>query len=516
MQSLIGAILICLSTSVATLPLGAHLTGYRGIGRALTLTVVLGVSLLTFVASILYYIFPPTLAAFISVSLTLLIGGLTWWRSIDRVIRLPCNLPQLVFGMGVTILILFSFVANRLSVLFPDEPIHLSLSATIATGNYPVKLPWAPDSPAAYHYAADLHVSLLSAITQLPVGIAAELQHAWLSLGLILAVFGIARHATHSTPASLVIAILTSFAPGVVWIGSPALGPQNAALPSSFNAISTWFGEDQFQHADLLAGPANIFFPQRILGLALSTIVVWAWVQRIHSTRIGALLLGVSLGFIALVEVGIFAVTGLALATLLLLETIRSKPKSRILSAIQSVIVLLATLSIATLIGGPVTDAIWRGSGQGSIEISPHFETSVLDPRVFAEPLHAGLYSIAAGLTWIHLLVIALALLMLCRQRILLGLIAAGISGGVLVQILVYTVHDDAARLVDYSSYFLALGSAIGTYAICQHLPRRIAAAAVPTLIIFVIIPTVLPRIAPGIRNTANGIDWPPPRFISI
>lgn len=510
-DSLLGVLLICLATSVATLPLGAHLTGYQGLGRALTLTAALGVSLLTFIASILYYIFPPTVAAFMSFSITLMIGGLTWWRSIDRVIRLPYNLPQLALGMGVTVLILFGFIANRLSVLFPDEPIHLSLSATIAAGNYPVKLPWAPDSPAAYHYAADLHVSLLTAITQLPVGITAEFQHAWLSLGLIFAVFGIARHATHSTPASLFIAMLTSFAPGVLWIGWPALAPQNAAIPTSFNAMATWFGEDQFQHADLLAGPANIFFPQRILGLALSTIVVWAWVQRVHSTRIGALLLGASLGFIALVEIGIFAVTGAALATLLLLEAIRSKPECRIRSAIQSVIVLLSALLIAALIGGPITDAIWRGSGEGSIEISPHFDTSLLDPRIFSEPLHSGLYAIAVGLTWIHLLAIALAVLMLCRQRVLLGLIVAGVSGGILVQVLVYTVHDDAARLVDYSSYFLALGSAIGAYSICQQLPRRIVTAVIPTLIIFVILPTVLPRIAPGIRNTANGIDWGPP-----
>ena len=508
---LAGTIALTLASSLAVFPLAAQLTEYRGLGRALALTPALGVSVITVIAAGIYYLLPPTAAAWTSLTLTLLIGGLFWWRSAERIAGLPANVPQLAIGLGITGFLLFSFVANRLSVLFPDEPIHLSLSATIAAGNFPVVLPWAPDSPAAYHYAADLHVAVLSGIVGLPVVIAAEFQQAWLALALILTVFVVVRHATDSISASIGIAVLAIFGPGSLWLGWLALGLDNAAFPADLSAAITWFGEDQFRHADLLAGPADIFFPQRLLGLTIAAIILQAWIVRIHSTRRGGILVGTGLGFLALVEVGVFAVTGTAVTVLLILDIARSTSKQRMQAAVCGAIVLATSLTVAVLIGGPLTDALLRGSGRATVSVSPHFDSMLVDLRRFAEPLHPGLYAAAVGLAWPHMLLVAFALWIFRHHRTLLALTVAGTSGGVLVQLLVYTVHDDATRLVQYSGLFLAVAIAIGAYKALRCLPRWPSRAAITALVVFVVIPTVLPRLAPAVRNSLSGIDWGPP-----
>ncbi len=508
---LIGTIVVTLAMSLATLPLAAHLTGFRGLGRALALIPALGVALLSAVAAGIYYALPPTPAAWMSLAVALALGGILWWRSAEKIAGLSRDIRRLAIGLSIVAVLLFAFVANRLSVLFPDEPIHLSLSATIAAGNYPVVLPWAPDSPAAYHYAADLHVAVLSGIAGLPVGIVAEFQHAWLALALILAVFAIIRHATESIPASIGIAVLAAFAPGSLWLGWPALGPDSAALPDGLQAIFAWFGEDQFRQADLLAGPANIFFPQRLLGLTFALIILQAWIVRVHSTRRGALILGAGLGLLAPIEIGVFAVTGTAMAALLLVDAIRATPGHRIQATARLAIALLSALVVAFAIGGPLTDALLRGGGREAVSVSPHLEAALIDPRRFAEPLHPGLYAAALGLAWPHMFVAAVALWFFHRGRVLLALAVAGATGAVLVQLLVYSVHDDAGRLVQYSGFFLGLAVVTGAYAAVRRLPRWQAGVAFAALLAFVAVPTALPRLAPAVRNSVAGVDWGAP-----
>ena len=180
-------------------------------------------------------------------------------------------------------------------------------------------------------------------------------------------------------------------------LGWPALGPDSAALPDGLQAIFAWFGEDQFRQADLLAGPANIFFPQRLLGLTFALIILQAWIVRVHSTRRGALILGAGLGLLAPIEIGVFAVTGTAMAALLLVDAIRATPGHRIQATARLAIALLSALVVAFAIGGPLTDALLRGGGREAVSVSPHLEAALIDPRRFAEPLHPGLYAAALG-----------------------------------------------------------------------------------------------------------------------
>ena len=71
---LIGTIVVTFAMSLATLPLAAHLTGFRGLGRALALIPALGVTLLSAVAAGIYYALPPTPAAWMSLAVALALG----------------------------------------------------------------------------------------------------------------------------------------------------------------------------------------------------------------------------------------------------------------------------------------------------------------------------------------------------------------------------------------------------------------------------------------------------------
>ena len=47
-----------------------------------------------------------------------------------------------------------------------------------------------------------------------------------------------------------------------------------------------------------------------------------------------------------------------------------------------------------------------------------------------------------------------------------------------------------------------------GAYAAVRRLPRWQAGVAFAALLAFVAVPTVLPRLAPAVRNSVAGVDW--------
>ena len=189
-------LLVLIGAVVAALPLAARLTGRCGLGLALCLAPALGV-LFTISAALVAYRFPIAQPRpFISIGLVVA-WGLWLWIKFDRPpLVVPKNWRQILAGLVAALAFYFSAQANRLSLLFLDEPIHLGLTPTIAEGNYPVRFPWSPDLASGYHYAMDLHAAVLTSVSGLPVWIVAELQHPWLSLTLVLTAYGIVLNAT--------------------------------------------------------------------------------------------------------------------------------------------------------------------------------------------------------------------------------------------------------------------------------------------------------------------------------
>jgi hypothetical protein len=509
-NGLLGSLLVVLLASLATLPLAAHLSRHRGLGRALALTPALGVLLLTAIAAVLYYLLPPANAAWIATLLTVALGVVFWSRQIGQITALHRNRLQLATGIVVAAALLISLVANRLAAPFPDESLHLGLSATIAAGNHPVVLPGAPDLALARPYAVDLHVALLAAVTGLPVGVAAGFQHAWLALASLLVVFALVRHTTESVTTAVIAAGLAAYAPGTLALGWSALGPDGAAFPSGFTALIDWFAEDGFRGPDLLSGPADLANPGRLLGLALAALLLQGWIVRLQAGRGGALVLGIGAGLLALVDSGLFFPTLLALVVLLAVEVARAGVDRRAAAA-RAAITLLAALLLATLLGGAITDALLRGAPGDIIVPEPHLQAALLDPRVPATALQVGHPALGLSLAWLHLFILALGLRFLRRDRAMSALLVAGVAGVALAHLFVFNPGSDATGAVAYSGFFTVLAVVIGAHAGLRRLPRRPSIAAAVVLILFVAVPTALPRLLPAIRNTTAGIDWRPP-----
>lgn len=508
-NGLLGSLSVVLLASLATLPLAARLTQFRGPGRALALTPALGVLLLTAIAALLYYLLPPTNAAWIATLLTVALGVALWSRRFDQIATLPRNWVHLAAGIVVAAALLVSIIANHLTAPIPDESLHLGISATITAGNYPVVFPGAPDFALARPYAVDLHLALLTAVTGLPVGFAAGFQHAWLALASLLVVFALVRHATKSVAAAVIAAGLAAGAPGALALGWPALGPDGAMFPAGFTALIDWFAEDGFKVADLPAGSANLIVPQRLLGLALAALLLQGWIIRLHASRGGALVLGLGAGLLALVDIGLFFLALLTLAALLAVEVARAGDAPPI--ATRAAITLLAALLPTALLGGAITDALLRGAPGDIITLEPHLHAALLDPRALATSAQPGHPALGLNLAWLHLFIIAVGLWLLLRRRAMSALLLAGVAGIVLAHLFAFNPAGEASGAVAYSGFFTVLAIVIGAHAGLRRLPHRPAVAASALLILFVALPTALPRLVPAVRNTVAGIDWRPP-----
>ena len=498
------------STGLA-LPFAARMTGHRGLGIALCLAPAIG-SMLLIAAGLAAYRFPVVAARpFIALGALLLLGGWFWIRDRRRLAKLPRNWIGLGAGLAISLAFWFSAQANRLSLLFLDEPIHLGLTATIIEGNYPVRSPWSPDLAAAYHYAGELHAAILTSATGLPVWIAAELQHPWLALGLGLAVFGVVLHATRSRIGAFAAAVLAAYSPGIIMLGWPALGVDGAAFPDSLAALGDRFAEIGPARYELSTGPSNLVFPQRTLGFTLLTLLVHSWTLRPFRRISTAVAFGAAVGLLAVVELGVFAIGLLALAAaagayLLGARGRRGKALGRSSAA------LALAVTVALFAGGPVTDTVFGPAATGagrSVALQVGFSPDLMNPVVFEEPA-PGTFAAAVGLRWIHLAILAAGIALLTRKRLALGLCGVGIAGGVLFQSVAYTVHDDASRLVTYSSFYSAIAVAGFLPGIVRRMPAALAVAAGSATVAFALLPTLVPELTPAVRLTGSGVEIAP------
>ncbi len=505
-------LLIFAAATALALPLAARLTGYRGLGVGLCLAPAIGTTLLI-AAGLAAYRFPSVSARpFIAIAILLLLGGWFWIRDRSRLASLPINWIALGAGLAISLAFYFSAQANRLSLLFLDEPIHLGITATIVEGNYPVRSPWSPDVAAAYHYAGDLHAAILTSVSGLPVWIVAELQHPWVALGLALIVFGVVIHATGSRVGALAAAALAAYSPGIILLGWPALGAAGAAFPDSLASLGARLAEIGPARYELSTGPSNLVFPQRTLGFTLLTLLVHSWTLSPFRRNSTAAIFGVGIGLLAVFEVGMFAIGFLALIADAGAYVLTERGK-RVKASIRVAVPVAFAVAVALIAGGPVTDAVVGPAGidagrSVALQIRPSWD--LLNPVRFAQPLAAQSFAAAVELRWIHLAILAAGLALLSRNKITVGLCAVGIAGGVLFQSVAYTVHDDASRLVIYSSFFSAVAIVAFLPGFIRKLPTAVAVVAGSAIVAFAAIPTLIPELIPAVRLTVNGVAFAP------
>ena len=468
--------------------------------------------MLLIAAGLVAYRFPVVAARpFFALGGLLLLGGWFWIRDRKRLAALPRNWLALGAGLAISLAFWFSAQANRLSLLFLDEPIHLGLTATIVEGNYPVRSPWSPDLAAAYHYAGNLHAAILTSASGLPVWIVAELQHPWLALGMGLTVFGVVLHATRSRIGAFAAAVLAAYSPGIIMLGWSALGVDGAAFPDSLAALGDRFAEIGPAQYELSTGPSNLVFPQRTLGLTLLALLVHSWTLHPFRRISTAAAFGAAVGLLAVVEVGMFAIGFFALAAAAGAYLLGAR-RNRVEALGRATAAGICAIAVALFGGGPVTDTVFGPAATDagrSVTLQMALSPDLMNPAVFADAAPET-FAAAVGLRWIHLLILAAGVALLTRNRLALGLCGVGFAGGVLFQSVAYTVHDDASRLVTYSSFFSAVAVAGFLPGIVRRMPTALAVVAGSATVAFAVLPTLAPELIPAVRLTGGGVEVAP------
>ena len=320
---------------------------------ALAQGLVIGPALWGLIVNFLLHVLPGLVGAVAGWAVVLACGAALAWRK-PSALRLPPRTAVAFAGAAFT---LFSVaLASRQLVGTADEAIHFGLSASVRAGAWPLVLPWIPDQPVHYHYGADLLVGLLTTSVGPDIMIATEILGAyiWTGFALVLAML-LRKIGGLISLVTLAPLLLTSAAwsmvgyiaepPDIVQIPVPMGVPTNGAF--SF-LISLYFPEASLQwQTKFEPQPPNISRSHFVFAYALAMVVLERAANRGRwRSWLSPVTLGSAIGFMGLLSEDIALVT-LALWTGL--EATRVLPLRRLLSARVTSIYLLFLRPLADL-----------------------------------------------------------------------------------------------------------------------------------------------------------------------
>ena len=264
-------------------------------------------------------------------------------------------------------------LAVRNHAYFYDFPTHLAFAATIARDNLPVRNPFSPVLPSAYHYGAAMLVGALARGTALPPVIGYQLLAALQGAALLLLAFALGRQAGKHALWGIVCLIAT------LAMGSLVLAWPFVSSPTALTAlIRGEFSTDEGLHFlglreyietvyPIVSFSTDLrwllIYPHRLAGFL--TVVALAVMlagpgKRGRDPRSLALAIGVA------APVGLYDETMLPLALLALAWPLLFlwREKRRALLWLGG---LLAVIVIAVLQGGTVTHALFAGGDAGPL-----------------------------------------------------------------------------------------------------------------------------------------------------
>lgn len=273
----------------------------------------------------------------------------------------------------LALMLVYGCLAVRNHAYFYDFPSHLAFAATIARDNLPVRNPYSPVLPSAYHYGAALLVGALARATTLPPVIGYQLLAALQGAALLLLAFALGRQAGKHALWGLVCLCAT------LAMGSLVLAWPFVPSPTALTALLRGeFATDQGLHFPGLREYIEsvypivsfstdlrwlLIYPHRLAGFL--TVVALAIMlagpgKRSRDHRSLALAIGVA------AAVGLYDETMLPLALMALAWPLLflRREKRRALMWLGG---LLAAVAIAVLQGGSVTHALLAGGDAGPL-----------------------------------------------------------------------------------------------------------------------------------------------------
>lgn len=411
--------------------------------------------------------------------------------------------PGPLLGAAFFLAVLTVGLANRTNALFIDEPWHLPLASTIARGFFPPVSPVSPTVGAAYHYGVDLLAATLMNAAGTPPWTAFYLLSPFLSAVVAVTALALARD-LGAPPALAGGAGLVA-----AYIG-PSLGTLLAGVPGPLYAPAPQGGLGEFVWAlgipasavsDARVGPVWLNAPYQALGLSLILFLAGALGLPAGTRRWTALAGG--LGCLPLAETAVFLLTVPALAAWSVVQAWRLPRRERMGLGIS----VAAGVTMAVLMGGAVTDGLLRRTGgpAPSMGINP-------DPLAFSPGFASGGSPLAVGVGALVLMLVVV-LGALAFRSVSLGLLGACAAAGfVLKQILVVNVSGVDPRLLTLAYALAAIGTVCALAMAAARLPMPWRWLGGTMIVVFLVAPTVLPRLVSSVRLAQQGIDVGYPR----
>ena len=447
----------------------------------------LGIVVVLLTTNLSAYVIPGAPSAWFGLLAPTALAAFVAWRGGQ--IRLPSRrtaLASLVFllaSMGAYVFVL----ANRTQAWQDDDFWHYALTLRLARGVFPPVTPYGVDAGIGYHYGPDLLSATIVNTAAVPAWTATIVLVSFLVVGLILAGVGFARDKCGSLPLSIGVGAVLGLFRGTMRVGLP---PYVEASGQSEGIA--WLLEGLVPAEGGVAVRLQ-HLPQFTLALAIVVLIAAALEVRSTSRTAAVLVAAAGVSALASTSVMIFSCAALGIVVVLRLAWLCGRERLTLAAA------LLASGLLAALAGGSASDSLFgRGGSANMVRVvfEPNWAQLVPFDLEHAELIRIGIVPL-----------LAISAIAAYRQRSwgLFYLTTAGVLGIGEYIFLQSPISYNDNRILVLATAIAAFAALSGVASLADNLRGRWRILATLAVMLFAILPMVIPAVTAGVRVASLG-----------
>ena len=182
-------------------------------------SLVIGVSIYTFLLNLVSYVIPITFSFYLILSMLALSGILIYiFMPIKERIRLGLS-QKATWTIALTLVFISvtGFFAD-IGLITHDERIHRAFISTVAQGNFPVKVPFAPEFIASYHYGIYLIPAAVHKITEFQIYWVIDVVNLFFTVSSFLVLFALTKRFIGSSLTGYLASLFFFYGGGLLWV----------------------------------------------------------------------------------------------------------------------------------------------------------------------------------------------------------------------------------------------------------------------------------------------------------
>ena len=447
----------------------------------------LGIVVVLLTTNLSAYVIPGAPSAWFGLLAPTAIAALVSWRTGQ--IRLPsrrtavASLALLLASSGLYVLAF----ANRTQTHHADESWPYALTLRLARGVFPPVTPYGVDAGIGYHYGHTLLAASIVNIAAVPAWTAVVVLLSFLVVALILAGVGFARDMGGSLPLSIGVGAVLGLSRGEIPVGLPPYveassqsdrfaGFLQGLAPSSASVAFNWLHVPQY-------------------ALAVAIVILIAAGLHTHSPIRMSVVVALAASVLALADASVLVFSSAALGLIGVLRLGNRGGRERL--ALASALMVGGLL--AALAGGPASDALFgRGGTAGMVRIAFEPNWAELAPFDVAGPA-----LIRVGI--LPLIAIGAAIAYRRRSWALWYLASASALGVVEYTFLQSPIPSNDGRILELATVVAVVAALSGVASLATDVRGRWQRAATLAVMLFAILPVVIPRTTAGLHLASQG-----------